>query len=63
MNERNRDIVDEMTSQLRGLIAVFDLAEASTGDGLRKDTFSDFSFFIIEQLEDLYKKAEQIQTR
>jgi hypothetical protein len=63
MNERNRDIVDEMTLQLNGLIAVFDLVGESAGDALRKKTLSDFSFFIIEQLEDLHKKATQIQDR
>jgi hypothetical protein len=63
MNDQNCDIVDKMTSQLNGLIAVFDLVEASTGNTLRENTLSDFSFFIVEQLEDLYKKAIQIQTK
>ena len=56
----NGSIIDDVSLKLTGLIAMFDLIGTSETPKLRDDTLSEFAFFTMQILEDMFKKVNSI---
>jgi hypothetical protein len=60
MNDNLRDIVDEVSGTLTGLISIFDMLSAVGSPNFRDITVSEFSCFVQQILEDMLRKINSI---
>jgi hypothetical protein len=62
MKNNNIAIVDEVSQTLTGLRALFDMMTAVDAPSLRDITLSEFSFFVLHILDNIYQKVSSIKT-
>ena len=60
MGNNNLAIVDNISEKVLGLIAIFDLTSALDNPSLRNTTVSAFSFFVMNQLDEIYQEINKI---
>lgn len=60
MRNHNLAIVNDISERVLGLIAIFDLASALDNPSLRTTTIAAFSFFVMNQLDDIYQEINKI---
>ena len=58
----NTAIVDEVSQTLTGLISIFDMMSALDAPPLRDITLSEFSYFVLHILDNMYQKVNSIKT-
>jgi hypothetical protein len=60
MKNSAREIIDDVSGTLLGLISVFDMLGSVEAPKFRDITVSEFSFFMRKILDDVYQKVNSI---